>query len=649
MHPPPYASEPASPIAPPSPPRTRRQLLATAGAVSAAGAMTAAFGTPRANVQSPAGPAPGRQHPDASAPSSSASSDIGRAAQTLLRRMSLQEKIGQLFVMEVYGRSADAEHPKNTELYGVSTPAEVITKYLPGGVIYFDTARGNDNVHAPRQIVRLSNGLQRAALHAGARLPLLVSIDQEGGSVVRRLLAPVTQLPGNMALAASRSRTDTFRSAEIIGSELAAMGINQNYAPVADVNVNPANPIIGVRSFGSDPSLCAALVGQTVRGYHSAQVASAAKHFPGHGDTDTDSHTGLPVIGHTRQELDRIDLPPFRTAIARGVDTIMTAHIVVASLDPSKVPATMSHRIVTGLLREELGFRGLIVTDALDMGGATEDFPPDVAPVRALQAGCDQLVLPPRSDTAHASVRSAVRSGKITESRIDASVRRILEHKLRHGLFARPYASESTTSRTVGSRRHTADAAHITDRTITLLRNERGILPLPQRARSLLVTGWDTDHVAALARTIGERAGQTTTTLTTGAAPTPASIDRAADAARDHDVTIVLTNTAAATGDHGAAQGDLVNSLLKTDTSVIAVAVRTPYDINRFPSVPACLATYSYGAPSLASLASALYGDLTPAGKLPVAVPHLNASKDTGDALYPFGHGLTYSTLARPT
>jgi beta-glucosidase-like glycosyl hydrolase len=632
----PSDSEPTSP-APPA--RTRRQLLATAGAVSATGA-AAALSTPHASARS-ARPADTRS-PSPATPSPS--SDFGRTAHALLRRMSLREKIGQLFVVEVYGRSADAEHSRNRQLYGVATPAEVIAKYQPGGVIYFDTGRGNDNVHDPRQVARLSNGLQRASLHTGARLPLLVSIDQEGGSVVRRLIEPVTQLPGNMALAAGRSRADTFRSAEIIGSELAAMGINQNYAPVADVNVNPANPIIGVRSFGSDPSLCAALVGQTVRGYHSAQVASAAQHFPGHGDTDTDSHTGLPVIGHTREELDRIDLPPFRTAIARGVDTIMTAHIVVASLDPSKVPATMSHRIVTGLLREELGFRGLIVTDALDMGGATEDFPPDIAPVRALQAGCDQLVLAPRSDTAYAAVLSAVRSGKITESRVDASVQRILEHKLRHGLFARPYVSEARAPHTVGSRRNTGDAARITDRTITLIRNEHGTLPLTGDSRSVLVTGWGTTHLAMLARTIGERAGQRATALETGTAPDSARIDRATAAARDHDVTIVLTNTAAATHDRGAAQADLVKALSQTGTSVIAVAVRTPYDLNRFPSVPACLATYSYGAPSLTSLVHVLYGDVAPAGKLPAAIPHANSPANEGSSLYPYGHGLTYSS-----
>ncbi|MGH3325656.1 MAG: glycoside hydrolase family 3 protein, partial [Streptomyces sp.] len=427
----------------------RRSVLAGAGAAGVAAAMGISAGTARATERDDA--------------------EVRRTARSLLSRMSRTDKVGQLFVLEVYGRTADTSHPKNTALYGVSTPAEVITKYRPGGVIYFDSRRGPDNLGEPRQIARLSNGLQRAALHTGARVPLLVSIDQEGGSVVYRMLEPATQLPGNMALGAGRSRTDTRRSAAIIGSELAAMGINQNYAPVADVNINPDNPVIGVRSFGSDPKLCATLVSDSVRGYHRGEVASAAKHFPGHGDTDTDSHTGLPVIKHTREQLDTIDLPPFRAAIARDVDTIMTAHIVVPALDPSEAPATMSKPIVTGLLREELGFRGLIVTDALDMQGASGEFPPDVAPVRALQAGCDQLVLAPKTDTAHAAVMAALTSGEVSESRLDASVLRILEHKVRNGLFPRPYVDEDHAERFVGNRRHVADAARITARTITLV------------------------------------------------------------------------------------------------------------------------------------------------------------------------------------
>ncbi|SCK09234.1 glycoside hydrolase family 3 protein [Streptomyces sp. WMMB 322] len=604
---------------PPPQSTSRRQILAGAGAAGIAAALALPGSTASAAT------------PD--------EERIRRTARALLKRMSLKEKIGQLFVVEVYGKSADTEHAKNKDLYGVSTPAEVITKYRPGGVIYFDARRGPDNLKDPQQIAGLSNGLQRASLRTGARVPLLVSIDQEGGSVVYRMLEPATQLPGNMALAAGRSPGDVRRSSEIIGTELAAMGINQNYAPVADVNINPANPIIGVRSFGSDPSLCSQLVAESVRGYHRGEVASAAKHFPGHGDTDTDSHTGLPVINHTRRQLEDIDLPPFRAAIARGVDTIMTAHIVVPALDSSGVPATMSKPIVTGLLREELGFTGLIVTDALDMGGATEDFPPDVAPVRALKAGCDQLVLAPKTDVAHAAVLEAVESGDVTETRLDASVLRILEHKLRNGLFPRPYVDEKRAVGVVGNRRHTADCTRITGRTITLVRNENGTLPLSAAKRTVLVTGWDASQVGTVADTVGKRSGQAATPLATGAAPGAAKIEEAVTAAGQHDVTVVLTNAAASAADKGVAQADLVKALAQTGKPVIAVAVRNPYDIRRFPDVPAYLATFSYTKTSLTSLVQVLYGDIGPAGRLPVSIPELD---EGGGTLYEFGHGLGY-------
>ncbi|UNS97506.1 glycoside hydrolase family 3 protein [Streptomyces tubbatahanensis] len=619
-------------------PTTRRRVIAAAAGVAAAVGATAPSASAASTTASSAASLAGHSGAPGSSPHGSPSAIRARAA-ALLRRMSLEEKIGQLFVVEIYGQTAETEHARNRELYGVSTPEEVIEKYRPGGVIYFDARRGPDNVREPRQIARLSNGLQRAAVRGGARVPLLVSIDQEGGSVVYRMLEPATQLPGNMALAATRSTRDAYDSADIIADELAAVGINQNYAPVADVNINPENPVIGVRSFGSDTDLCVEFVSTAVRGYHHGGVASAAKHFPGHGDTDVDSHTGLPEITHTREELDRIDLPPFRAAIGRGVDTIMTAHIVVPSLDPSRVPATMSQPIVTGLLREELGFDGLIATDALDMGGATADFPPDVAPVRALQAGCDQLVLAPQLDTAFGAVRAAVRSGKVSEERLDASVRRIMEHKLRRRLFPLPYVSERRAARTVGSRGHRARAREITERSITLLRNESGALPLPSSSSTVLVTGWGTAPLADLARAIGTRRGQRTTTLETGTAPNSATIARATEAARTHDVTVVLANAAAAGTEGGAAQAKLIESLVATGRRVIVAGVRLPYDIRRFPDIPAYLATYSYTAPSMTALARVLYGETRPHGKLPVTIPHLDSSDRP---LYPFGHGLHY-------
>jgi beta-N-acetylhexosaminidase len=580
---------------------------------------------------------------------SAASADATAAGiGAMVRRMTLEEKVGQLFVVEVYGQDATTVSPEaaaaNRRLYGVDTPAQVIDKYKPGGVIYFDARRGPDNVRDPRQIATLSNGLQAAAVRQRMRVPLLISTDQEGGAVVFRLVAPATAMPGNMALGASRSTDAARRSAEVIGKELAAVGINQNYAPVADVNVNPANPVIGVRSAGEDPQLVSRMVTAQVDGYHRGGVAAVAKHFPGHGDTAVDSHFGLPEVTHTREQLEAIDLPPFRAAIRTGVDTIMTAHVVLRSIDPSGAPATMSRPILTGLLRQELRYDGLIVTDALDMGGATGTYPPDVAPVAAFQAGADQLVLAPQMDVAHAAVLAAVRNGAISKRRLDESVQRILKLKLKRGLFHRPYVDVERAARVVGAPDHLSAAQAITDRTTTLIRNDAGLLPLTGGPRNVLVTGWGVTTTRTLGDAIARR-GQTVTVLETGTTPAQARIDEAVAAAAGNDLVVVSTMNAAsvdvATGQptaSAAAQQALVGALLATGKPVVVSGMRNPYDISYLTTAPTYLATYGYTAGSLESLTRVLFGEVNPAGRLPVTIPRADGS----GALYPFGHGLRY-------
>ncbi|WP_440582032.1 glycoside hydrolase family 3 protein, partial [Streptomyces flavofungini] len=261
--------------------------------------------------------------------------------RTLIAKMSLEEKVGQLFVMHVYGHTATAPDQRDIDInraeLGVDDAAGLIARYHLGGVIYFGWAH---NTRDPHQIAALSRGIQRAAAEAlPSGIPVLISVDQEHGAVAR-VGAPATLLPGAMALGASGSPEHAREAARIAGTELRALGIRQNHAPDADVNVDPANPVIGVRSFGSDPDAVAALVTAQIEGYRSGGVTTAAKHFPGHGDTMDDSHTELPHIHHTREEWDTYDAPPFRAAIAAGVDSVMTAHIVVPALDPSGDPAT---------------------------------------------------------------------------------------------------------------------------------------------------------------------------------------------------------------------------------------------------------------------------------------------------------------------
>ena len=565
------------------------------------------------------------------APGASADRDHGDRLMRMVDRMSLEEKVGQMFVTYAYGTDADGADPRNQTEYGVDNHRQLIERYHLGGIIYF---AWSGNVQNPRQIAGLSNGIQRAATSSGAEIPALISTDQEQGLVVR-ITEPATQFPGNMALGAARDPRLAKSAAEITGEELRAMGINQNFAPVADVNVNPENPVIGVRSFSSNPDLVSSLTEAQVRGYQREEIASTAKHFPGHGDTNVDSHTGLPEIDHTREELDSIDLPPFAAAIDAGVESIMTAHIVVPALDDSGRPATLSRPILTDLLRGEMDYDGVVVTDALDMQGVREMFGDARVPIEAIKAGADIMLMPPEFDLAYRSVLEAVRSGEISERRIDQSVYRILRLKERLGLFKRPFVKEHKVDRVVGNRRHLATAEDVTERTVTLVENDAGVLPMPagtgQRA---LVTGWGVTTTATLGSEVRSR-GLSAEVLETGAAPSDAAIASARAAAERNDVVIVVTNRAWS----APAQQRLVAELVASGKPVIVAAVRDPYDVAHLPGADTFVATYSYAGVSVRALAKTLFGEVNPSGRLPVDIP---AAGDPGTILYPFGHGLRY-------
>lgn len=554
-----------------------------------------------------------------------------RYAQQTLADMTLDEKVGQLFILFAYGPTAEGEDPRNTALYGQASAADIIEEYEPGGFILFSA---RDNVTDPAQVATLANGLQDAADDAGAGIPLLVSTDQEQG-IVTRIGSPATLFPGNMALGAGGSEKDARKAAAITGTELLAMGIQQNNAPDADVNINPANPVIGVRSFSSDTDLVSRLTAATVRGFQDdAGIVATAKHFPGHGDTATDSHTGLPVITHTLEEWQQIDAPPFQAAIDAGVDSIMTAHIVVPALDDSGDPATLSREIITGQLREEMGFDGVIVTDGLEMAGVRQQYGDGEVAVRALEAGVDQLLLPAAPQVAYDAVDEAVASGRLTEARIDESVERILEMKYDQGVVDEAFVDVDKVLKTVGKRSHLRAAEKITDATTTLVRNDDGALPVEVAGRSVLVTGYGETTGRTLAAELNER-GAEATPLPTGTSPTQTQIDQAVAAAQNSDVTVVLTHNVSAT----SRQKQLVAALDATDTHLIVVGVRNPYDINQLGEIDNFIATYSYAAPALDSLAKVITGEISPQGTLPVDI---RSAQNPDEILYPFGHGLSW-------
>ncbi|MFJ5674981.1 glycoside hydrolase family 3 protein [Streptomyces sp. NPDC093097] len=604
---------------------SRRTVLTTAAAAAAA----AALGTGTASaVPSPAPPPP--------------RTTLDRLRR-LIARMTPEEKAGQLFVMRVYGESATDPDPAdvaaNRKEIGVADAAELIATYHVGGIIYFGWAH---NTRDPYQIAALSNGIQEAAAAQRVPVPVLTATDQEHG-IVARIGAPATLFPGAMALGASGSVEDARQAGRIAGQELLAMGVRQDYAPDADVNVDPANPVIGVRSFGADPQAVARMVAAQVHGYQSAGVAACAKHFPGHGDTDTDSHVGLPYIHHSAEEWQRLDAPPFEAAIAAGIDSVMTAHIVVPSLDPSGDPATLSRPIVTGVLRRRLGYGGVVVTDSLGMEGVRVKYGDDRVPVLALKAGVDQLLNPPDLSVAHTAVVRALRDGELSEPEIDAKLLRILLLKERRGLFAAPYTSRRQVDRVVGVRAHRAAADRIAEGTTTLLRNDGGLLPLSRRRTGrLLVVGADP---AAPTGTGGPPTGVlaeeltglgfSATALSTGTAPSRELIARARAALAVRDAAVVATYDVTAS----SAQRTLVEELLATGRPVVQLAVRNPYDIALLDGVRAALASYSWTDVELRAAARVIAGRRDPVGRLPVPVMRADAP---GTVLYPIGHGLRY-------
>ena len=551
--------------------------------------------------------------------------------RSTIGRMSADQKIGQLFVQEVYGATADTSRAENLRQYGYATPREIVQNLHFGGVIYFAWTFSYDG--GPVGVANLSNELQRASIEGSGKseVPLQIATDQEMG-VVTRFGPPATQFPGSMALGAGRSTDDAFTAAAITGKELRAVGININFAPVSDVNVNPLNPVIGVRSFSSDPKLVAEMVGAQVHGYQEqGNVSTSTKHFPGHGDTAVDSHYGLPIIDHTREEWEQIDAPPFKAAIAAGADMVMTAHLLIPVFDDSGDPATLSKPIMTGLLREELGYQGVVITDALTMQGVRDKYGDDEVAVRALEAGVDQLLMAPKPIEAIAAIKSALESGRLTWKQIDEKLERILSLKYRRGYVHQPLVDVSKVMGYVGNAEHMATADAISDRTVTLVAND-GTLPLAA-GKSVLVTGWGVSTTELVAADLSA-AGHTTTRLQTGISPSSTVIGQAVTAAAGVDVIVVLTNNAW----RNTAQRTLIAQLRTTGKPVVVVAARDPYDLS-WVEGNAKVATYSYSPVTPGSLVRVLVGEVNPRGKLPV---DLVSPADVTSIIYPYGHGLSY-------
>lgn len=548
-------------------------------------------------------------------------------------RMSLDEKIGQLFVFGAPGRFMNESSPEYQRLLGHVRDNHV-------GGIHWETW---SYVH---ETAFLTRRLQRAA-----RVPLLFSADLESGVGMR--FADVTYWPWPMAVAATGDPTLARRQGEIVADEARAIGLNQVYAPVADVNVDPANPVINVRSYGEDPETVGRFVAAFVEGVQSHGVMATVKHFPGHGDTRTDSHRSIPVLRIGRERLEQVELVPFRAAFAAGAQSVMTAHLSLPLLDPTPapplseaqrrnmydtegievardatIPASLSPRITQDLLRGELGFEGLVVADALDMGGITVHFDPGEAAVRAILAGADQVVKSPDMDAAIAGVRRAVASGRISIERLDRSVERVLAAKSR---FAGARGSEKRAFRVVDSAEHRALAGEIARRAVTLVREEPEALPLaPGRiVAHVTVQGVIAAATGTLSRELQKRLERAPETFSLDARSREEEVAAVLDGAGRADVVLLSLFVRFRSGEGEIVVPEpartVIERLAAAGKPMIGVAFGSPFLVGEVPQLGTYLVAYGGQDDMQAAVARALFGEVPITGRLPVTIPDVAA------------------------
>lgn len=525
--------------------------------------------------------------------------------------LSLEQKVGQRLLLAFKGKD------------GLSAGArDAIRKYKPAGVTLFRSF----NIENPGQVKALTEALQSAAHEAGLP-PLLIGVDQEGGQLLA-IGEGTTPLPGNMALGATGSADLSRRAGQVLGRELAAMGVNVNYAPSCDVNLNPENPVIGIRSFGENPQLVADLSAAMIQGIQSQGVAATAKHFPGHGDTSGDSHHGLPSLPHSLERLRKVEIPPFEAAIRAGTKLMMTAHLALPAIDgPEAPPATLSPAILTGLLREQLGFEGVIVTDAMDMHAIGQGAALGENAVRAAAAGADLLLIttdPDDQRLVHASLMEAAQDGRLKADALDRSVERILS--LKEWLAKGPPAPDLSV---VGCPEHRQVADEIAQGSITLVRNRDNLLPLKLKSGERLAvvipkpvdltpadtSSYVTPSLASAVREFHPEVDE----FVVSYAPSEAEIAGLKGRLGDYSLAIVGTINAFSEPQQAA----LVREISKFGVPIVVAALRLPYDLMVFPEVKTYACTYSILEPSIRALAACLFGRRKFQGHLPVTIPGL--------------------------
>jgi len=538
-----------------------------------------------------------------------------------LARLTLRDKVAQLI-----GCRYDAPFLSRDSDY-LKGLTELVANHKVGGLVIF--------AGEVYETAELNNYLQSLA-----DVALLIAADFENGAAMR--IHGATMFPPFMALGAAGSEELAYEEGRITAVEGRAMGIHVNYAPVVDVNINPENPIISTRSAGENPENVGRLAAAFVRGCQENGMAATLKHFPGHGDTAVDSHNMLATVGGDRARLERVELYPFNAVIKTGVEVIMTAHLYVPALDPTPgLPATLSPVILTGLLRKQMGFQGLIVTDAMEMGGITKAFGDAEAAVRAVQAGVDMVLLPHDPPGAIEAIVREVAAGRIPESRIDESARRVLRLKARLGLQHKRYVDAGRLPFQIATKANLAQAALTYEKAVTLVKNEGDILPLragdPTRKVAVLSLSGDPDDYyagRAFVREVQKRVPEATAFYAdayTGDEFLQEAADKAAGA--DDLILAVFSTLRSSKGSVKLVPRhiDLVKRLAEARQGrVTVISFGSPYFLRHFPNTGAYLCLYRGTLQAQETAAKAIFGEIGVAGRLPVSIP----------GLFPVGHGV---------
>ncbi len=541
-----------------------------------------------------------------------------RWAEKTLKKMTLEEKISQMISCRFSGHfyNRESSYRKNLE--------SLIDKQKIGGLILF----GGEVFEA----ASLINELQERS-----EVPLLIASDLERGLGCQ--IQGTTLFPPLMSIGASGSEELAYMMGKVTAEEARAVGIHITYAPVVDVNINPQNPIINTRSLGEDPVQVSLLASAYIRGCQENGLIATAKHFPGHGDTDVDSHTELPLIKADLERLDRVELYPFKKAVKAGVKAVMTAHIHVPALDPSPhMPATLSPIIISELLRKKWGFNGLIVTDAMEMGGITELYSPEEAAILAVKAGVDCLLLPLETEKVIDALAEEVRAGGISEKRIDESVRRILRAKAELGLHKKKNVDVKTLTRVLASKGHIKQAKKAFEASVTLVKNGQNIVPVTGGDKKIAVFSLSSDRGDFFAgkiftEEVKERYPEAME-FYADAFTGDEFIRQAVEESKEADLRIITLFSRLYSGKGSVGLNErhieLINGLAGDEVPLIVISFGSPYFIKHFPDVDACICAYRKADSAQRAAARALFGEIGFQGRLPVSIP----------GLYPVGHGI---------